>query len=98
MLYSKLALILVHQRKDYRRAVELLERAVALEPNHPVFQQNLLKVTGLAAAALALARKRSAASSRASRAAGADRRRAGAEAHVQPPSSNCSASSREKAR
>ncbi|AKQ64347.1 tetratricopeptide repeat protein [Myxococcus hansupus] len=51
VLYSKLALILVHQRKDYRRAVELLERAVALEPNHPVFQQNLLKVTGLAAAA-----------------------------------------------
>lgn len=50
VLYSKLALILVHQRKDYRRAVELLERAVALEPNHPVFQQNLLKVTGLAAA------------------------------------------------
>ncbi|WAM24694.1 tetratricopeptide repeat protein [Myxococcus sp. NMCA1] len=50
VLYSKLALILVHQRKDYRRAVELLKRAVALEPNHPVFQQNLLKVTGLAAA------------------------------------------------
>lgn len=50
VLYSKLALILVHQRKDYRRAVELLERAVALEPDHPVFQQNLLKVAGLAAA------------------------------------------------
>ncbi len=33
-----------------RGVVELLERAVALEPNHPVFQQNLLKVTGLAAA------------------------------------------------
>ncbi|MFP2964153.1 tetratricopeptide repeat protein, partial [Myxococcus sp. 1LA] len=50
VLYSKLALSLVHQRKDYLRAVELLERAVALEPNHPVFQQNLLKVTSLAAA------------------------------------------------
>ncbi|NMO22427.1 tetratricopeptide repeat protein, partial [Pyxidicoccus fallax] len=50
-LYGKLALILVHQRKDYARAVELLERAVELEPGHPVLQQNLLKLTGLAAAA-----------------------------------------------
>ncbi|WP_426754132.1 hypothetical protein [Myxococcus sp. Y35] len=39
----------MHQRKDYRRAVELLERAVAQEPNHPVFQQHLLDVTDLAA-------------------------------------------------
>ena len=51
VLYSKLALILVHQRKDFARAVPLLERAVELEPNNAVFQQNLLKVTGLAAAA-----------------------------------------------
>ncbi|MFP2913481.1 hypothetical protein ACLESD_52520 [Pyxidicoccus sp. 3LFB2] len=51
VLYSKLALILVHQRKDYARAAELLERAVELEPGNAVFQQNLLKVTGLAAAA-----------------------------------------------
>ncbi|WP_205525482.1 tetratricopeptide repeat protein [Pyxidicoccus trucidator] len=50
VLYSKLALILVHQRKDYARAAELLERAVELEPGNAVFQQNLLKVTGLAAA------------------------------------------------
>ena len=51
VLYSKLALILVHQRKDYARAAELLERAVALEPGNAVFEQNLLKVTGLVAAA-----------------------------------------------
>ncbi|MFP2934314.1 tetratricopeptide repeat protein, partial [Pyxidicoccus sp. 3LG] len=49
-LYSKLALILVHQRKDYARAAQLLERAVELEPGNAVFQQNLLKVAGLAAA------------------------------------------------
>jgi tetratricopeptide (TPR) repeat protein len=51
VLYSKLALILVHQRKDYARAVQLLERAAELEPENTVLQQNLLKVTGLAAAA-----------------------------------------------
>ncbi|QSQ27960.1 tetratricopeptide repeat protein [Pyxidicoccus parkwayensis] len=50
-LYSKLALILVHQRKDHASAAALLERAVALEPGNPVFEQNLLKVTGLVAAA-----------------------------------------------
>jgi tetratricopeptide (TPR) repeat protein len=50
-LYNKLALILVSQRKDYLQATELLERAVGLEPNNPVFQQNLLKVVSLAASA-----------------------------------------------
>ncbi|MFY2564433.1 hypothetical protein ACN469_42990 [Corallococcus terminator] len=49
-LHSKLALILVHQRKDYVRAARLLERAVELEPGNTVFHQNLLKVAGLAAA------------------------------------------------
>jgi hypothetical protein len=51
VLHSKLALILVHQRKDYRTAAALLERAVELEPGNAVLQQNLLKVTGLMAAA-----------------------------------------------
>lgn len=50
-LYGKLALILVHQRKDFTRAAQLLERAVQLEPGNAVLQRNLLKVTGLAAAA-----------------------------------------------
>jgi len=49
-LYNKLALILIHQRKDYSEAASLLERAVELEPNNSVYQQNLLKVVGLAAA------------------------------------------------
>ncbi|MCP3103304.1 tetratricopeptide repeat protein [Myxococcus sp. K15C18031901] len=49
-LHSKLALILVHQRKDYARAARLLERAVELEPQNTVFQQNLLKVAALVAA------------------------------------------------
>jgi tetratricopeptide (TPR) repeat protein len=50
-LYNKLALILVSQRKDYLEAAELLERAVELEPRNAVFQQNLLKVVGMAASA-----------------------------------------------
>ncbi|GEN06556.1 hypothetical protein MFU01_15930 [Myxococcus fulvus] len=49
-LHSKLALILIHQRKDYAQAARLLERAVELEPGNTVFQQNLLKVTALSAA------------------------------------------------
>jgi Flp pilus assembly protein TadD len=49
-LYNKLALILIQQRKDYSEASTLLERAVELEPNNTVFQQNLMKVVGLAAA------------------------------------------------
>ncbi|WP_241757993.1 tetratricopeptide repeat protein [Myxococcus landrumensis] len=51
VLLSKLALILVHQRKDYAQAAKLLERAVELEPGNTVFQQNLLKVAALSAAA-----------------------------------------------
>ncbi|WP_342375633.1 hypothetical protein NVS55_30680 [Myxococcus stipitatus] len=51
VLLSKLALILVHQRKDYAQAARLLERAVELEPGNTVFQQNLLKVAALSAAA-----------------------------------------------
>ncbi len=50
VLHSKLALILVNQRKDYARAVKLLERASELEPDNTLFQQSLLKVTSLAAA------------------------------------------------
>jgi hypothetical protein len=50
-LYNKLALILVDQRKDFTQAAELLERAVELEPQNPVFQQNLRLVVGLAASA-----------------------------------------------
>jgi hypothetical protein len=46
-IYNKLAIILVSQRKDYAQAAELLERAVALEPDNPVFRQNLLKVVGM---------------------------------------------------
>ncbi len=49
-LYNKLALILLHQRKDYSEAASLLERAAELEPNNTVYQQNLMKVVGLAAA------------------------------------------------
>ncbi len=49
-LYNKLALILVHQRKDFGQAEELLRKAAALEPHNHVYQQNLYKVLALAAA------------------------------------------------
>jgi tetratricopeptide (TPR) repeat protein len=48
-LYNKLALILIHQRRDYRQAEELLHKALKLEPENEVFQKNLYKVVTLAA-------------------------------------------------
>jgi tetratricopeptide (TPR) repeat protein len=48
-LYNKLALILIHQRRDYRQAEELLHRALALEPENEVYEKNLYKVVTLAA-------------------------------------------------
>jgi Flp pilus assembly protein TadD len=48
-LCNKLALILVNQRKDYRQAEELLNKAIELEPENPVYQQNLFKIIGMAA-------------------------------------------------
>jgi tetratricopeptide (TPR) repeat protein len=57
-LCNKLALILVNQRKDYKQAEELLHKAIELEPDNAVYQQNLYKIVGL------VAQKREAASSR----------------------------------
>ncbi len=48
-LFNKLALILVHQRKDFRQAEELLRKAMALEPENRIYEQNLFKVLALAA-------------------------------------------------
>lgn len=48
-LCNKLALILVNQRKDYKQAEELLNKALRLEPENAVYQQNLYKVIGMAA-------------------------------------------------
>jgi hypothetical protein len=48
-LCNKLALILVNQRKDYRQAEELLNKAIELEPENAVYQQNLFKIIGMAA-------------------------------------------------
>lgn len=48
-LYNKLALILIHQRRDYRQAEELLHKALELEPENQVFEKNLYKVVTLAA-------------------------------------------------
>lgn len=48
-LCNKLALILVNQRKDYRQAEELLNKAIELEPENDVYQQNLFKIVSLSA-------------------------------------------------
>jgi hypothetical protein len=48
-LCNKLALILVNQRRDYRQAEELLNKAIELEPENAVYQQNLFKIIGMAA-------------------------------------------------
>jgi tetratricopeptide (TPR) repeat protein len=50
-LYNRLALILVDQQRDYRRAEALLQKAVNLEPGNTVYQQNLFRVISLAASA-----------------------------------------------
>jgi hypothetical protein len=50
-LYNRLALILVDQQRDYRRAEALLQKAVNLEPGNAVYQQNLFRVVSLAASA-----------------------------------------------
>jgi len=48
-LYNKLALILIHQRRDFRQAEELLHKALELEPENEVYEKNLYKVVTLAA-------------------------------------------------
>lgn len=49
-LYNKLALILVNQRKGYEEAEALLQKALELDPDNSVYQQNLYKVVALNAA------------------------------------------------
>jgi hypothetical protein len=49
-LYNRLALILINQRRDFRKAEALLTRATELAPDNKVYQQNLFKVVALAAA------------------------------------------------
>jgi Flp pilus assembly protein TadD len=48
-LYNKLALILIHQRRDFRQAEDLLHKALELEPENEVYEKNLYKVVTLAA-------------------------------------------------
>ncbi len=48
-LYNKLALIVLNQRRAFRQAEELLNKAMELEPDNSVYQQNLMKVYELAA-------------------------------------------------
>lgn len=51
-IYNKLALILVNQRHDYQSAVELLSRALELDPANNVYEKNLNRVVSLQAAAM----------------------------------------------
>ncbi len=46
-LYNRLALILINQRRDFRRAEALLTKATELAPDNKVYQQNLFKVVAM---------------------------------------------------
>lgn len=48
-LYNRLALVILNQRKDTRQAEELIQKAIGLEPENPVFRENLIKVLAFAA-------------------------------------------------
>ena len=48
-LYNRLALVILNQRKDSRQAEELIQKAIELEPENPVFKANLIKVLAFAA-------------------------------------------------
>jgi hypothetical protein len=50
-LYNRLGIVLLKQRRDYRRAEEYLHKAAALEPENAVYQQNYVKVLQLSATA-----------------------------------------------
>ena len=50
-LYNRLALVLLHQRKDARQAEELIQKAMELEPENRVYKENLARVLAFAAGA-----------------------------------------------
>jgi len=52
-LYNKLALILLDQRRDFGQAEDLLNKALAADPQNTIYQQNLYRVVAAAAAAAA---------------------------------------------
>lgn len=43
-LYNRLAIILMRERADLRRAEQLLQKAVELAPGHQVYEKNLKTV------------------------------------------------------
>ena len=49
-LYNRLAVVLIKERRDYPRAEELLNRAIALEPGNQSYRDNLAKVLMMMAA------------------------------------------------
>lgn len=46
-LYNRLAVLILNRQRDAKQAEELLHKAIALEPENPVYRQNLLKVLAL---------------------------------------------------
>lgn len=46
-LYNRLAVLILNRQRDPKHAEELLYKAIALEPENPVYRQNLLKVLAL---------------------------------------------------
>ena len=43
-LYNRLAVVLLNRQRDAQAAQELLHRAIELDPENPVYRQNLIKV------------------------------------------------------
>ncbi len=48
-LYNRLALVILNQRQDARQAEQLIQKALELDPENPVYRANLVKVLGYAA-------------------------------------------------
>jgi hypothetical protein len=48
-LYNRLAIVLAKYRRDFKEAERLLNKAIEIEPENSVFQQNLIKVISMAA-------------------------------------------------
>lgn len=49
-LYNRLAIAVVKERRDLSAAEELLQKALALDPDNEVYRQNLMKVLSMSAA------------------------------------------------
>jgi Flp pilus assembly protein TadD len=57
-LYNRLALALIKERRDFRRAEEMIDKAMELDPDNPVYRENSLKIVAMRASASSRKKKR----------------------------------------